>query len=61
MRRLKSEIVAKLDAARMQNLSLRIVEAEKAGDAKIVGSRDADTKKITYAKKWARCLRHQAS
>lgn len=48
---LKSEIAAKLDAAGVKNYSLDVVEADKVGDTKVVGSCEGGTKKITYAKK----------
>ena len=48
---LKSEIAAKLDAAGVKSYSLDIVAIEKIGDAKVVGSCEGGTKKITYAKK----------
>jgi hypothetical protein len=48
---LKSEIAAKLDAAGVKSYALDIVATEKVGDAKVVGSCDGGTKKITYARK----------
>jgi hypothetical protein len=48
---LKSEIAAKLDAAGVKNYSLDVVDTDKVGDAKVVGSCDGGTKKVTYAKK----------
>jgi hypothetical protein len=48
---LKSEIAAKLDAKNVTGYTLDIVEADKVGDAKVVGSCDSGAKKITYAKK----------
>ena len=48
---LKSEIAAKLDAKGLKGYTLEIVEADKAGDAKVVGSCDGGARKITYAKK----------
>ena len=48
---LKSEIAAKLDAKNVTGYTLEIVEADKVGDAKVVGSREGGAKKITYAKK----------
>jgi hypothetical protein len=48
---LKSEIAAKLDAAGVKNYVLEIVASDKVGDAKPVGSCDAATKRVTYAKK----------
>jgi Protein of unknown function (DUF1161) len=48
---LKTEIAAKLDAAGVKNYVLDIVETDKVGDAKVVGSCEGGSKKITYAKK----------
>lgn len=48
---LKTEIAAKLDAKSVTGYVLDIVDADKVGDAKVVGSCDGGTKKITYAKK----------
>jgi len=48
---LKTEIAAKLDAKHVTGYTLEIVEADKAGDAKVVGACEGGAKKITYAKK----------
>jgi len=48
---LKTEIAAKLDAAGVKNYVLEIVETDKVGDAKVVGSCEGGSKKVTYAKK----------
>ncbi|MDR3409917.1 MAG: DUF1161 domain-containing protein [Formivibrio sp.] len=48
---LKSEIVTKLDAKGVKGYTLEIVAKDSVGDAKVVGSCDGGTKKITYAKK----------
>ena len=48
---LKTEIAAKLDAKNVTGFTLDIVDAEKAGDAKVVGSCEGGAKKITYTKK----------
>ena len=48
---LKTEIAAKLDAKKVTGYTLDIVDADKAGDAKVVGSCEGGAKKITYAKK----------
>ena len=48
---LKTEIAAKLDAKKIAGYTLDIVAADKAGDAKVVGSCEGGAKKITYAKK----------
>lgn len=47
---LKTEIAAKLDAAGVKGYTLDIVAADKAGDAKVVGSCELGSKKITYTK-----------
>jgi hypothetical protein len=48
---LKTEIAAKLDAKQISGYTLDVVEADKVGDAKVVGSCEGGAKKITYAKK----------
>ncbi len=48
---LKTEIAAKLDAKNVTGYTLEIVEADKAGDAKVVGTCEGGAKKITYTKK----------
>ena len=48
---LKTEIAAKLDAKNIKGYALDIVDADKAGDAKVVGSCEGGAKKITYTKK----------
>jgi len=48
---LKSEIAAKLDAKNVTGYTLDIVDADKVGDAKVVGSCESGAKKITYTKK----------
>jgi predicted lipoprotein with Yx(FWY)xxD motif len=48
---LKTEIAAKLDAKNVTGYTLEIVEADKAGDAKVVGSCEGGAKKITYTRK----------
>jgi hypothetical protein len=45
---LKAEIDAKLQEKKVAHYTLEVVEADKAGDAKVVGSCDAGSKKITY-------------
>ncbi len=45
---LKAEIDAKLQEKKVAHYSLEVVEADKAGDAKVVGSCDAGAKKILY-------------
>ncbi|HEY8974467.1 MAG TPA: DUF1161 domain-containing protein [Burkholderiaceae bacterium] len=48
---LKTEIAAKLDAKNVTGYTLDIVEADKVGDAKVVGTCEGGSKKITYTKK----------
>ena len=48
---LKAEIAKKLDDKGVKNYELAIVENDKAGGAKIVGTCDGGTKKITYVRK----------
>ena len=48
---LKTEIAGKLDAKKVTGYTLDIVDADKAGDAKVVGSCEGGAKKITYTKK----------
>ena len=48
---LKSEIAAKIEAKGVKSYELDIVENEKVGDAKVVGSCDGGAKKITYVRK----------
>lgn len=48
---LKTEIAAKLDAKGVKGYTLTVVETDKVGEAKVVGSCEASTKKITYERK----------
>lgn len=48
---LKTEIAAKLDAKGVKGYTLTVVETDKVGEAKVVGSCEAGTKKITYERK----------
>jgi len=48
---LKTEIAAKLDGKKITGYTLEIVAADKAGDAKVVGTCEGGSKKITYSKK----------
>jgi len=48
---LKAEIAAKLDAKGVAGYSLEIVDADKAGNGKVVGSCDGGAKKIVYSRK----------
>jgi hypothetical protein len=47
---LKAEIAAKLDEKKVTGYTLDVVEADKVGDKKVVGSCEGGTKKITYTK-----------
>ncbi|MBV8466026.1 MAG: DUF1161 domain-containing protein [Burkholderiales bacterium] len=47
---LKTEIDAGLQKKGVKDYSLDVVEADKAGDAKVVGSCEAGKKKVTYHK-----------
>lgn len=48
---LKTEIAAKLDEKGVKDYQLDIVETDKVGEAKVIGSCEAGSKKITYARK----------
>ncbi len=48
---LKAEIAAKLDEKGVKNYELTAVDSDKVGDAKVVGSCDGGTKKLTYVRK----------
>ena len=48
---LKSEIVAKLDKKGVKGYELSIVANDKVGDAKVIGSCELGSKKITYVRK----------
>lgn len=48
---LKAEIAAKLDEKGVKGYELAAVDNDKVGDAKVVGSCDAGTKKLTYVRK----------
>ena len=51
---LKSEIATKIDANKVINYTLEIIDAdkaEKAAEAKVVGSCEGGTKKIVYSRK----------
>ncbi|MBC7956661.1 MAG: DUF1161 domain-containing protein [Cytophagales bacterium] len=47
---LKTEIAAKLDAKQVTGYTLDIVDTDKVGDGKVVGSCDGGSKKIVYVK-----------
>lgn len=48
---LKTEIAAKLDEKGVKHYTLTVVENDKVGEAKVIGSCDGGSKKITYEKK----------
>lgn len=48
---LKTEVATKLDGKGVKGYELAIVDSDKAGDAKTVGSCEGGKKKITYTKK----------
>jgi hypothetical protein len=48
---LKAEIAAKLDAKSVTGYTLEIVDTDKAGERKVVGSCEGGSKKIVYEKK----------
>ncbi|MGY4831355.1 DUF1161 domain-containing protein [Sphaerotilaceae bacterium SBD11-9] len=48
---LKSEIAAKLDEKKVSGYTLEVVETDKVGDRKVVGSCEGGSKKIVYEKK----------
>ncbi|MEO3711179.1 DUF1161 domain-containing protein [Roseateles flavus] len=48
---LKAEIAAKLDEKGVKNYTLTVVENDKVGEAKVIGSCEGGSKKITYEKK----------
>lgn len=48
---LKAEIAAKLDEKGVKGYEIAAVESDKVGDAKVIGSCDSGTKKLTYVRK----------
>lgn len=48
---LKTEIAAKLDAKGVKGYEINAVDSDKVGDAKVIGSCDGGTKKLTYVRK----------
>lgn len=48
---LKAEIAAKLDEKGVKNYEITAVDTDKVGDAKVIGSCDGGTKKLTYVRK----------
>ena len=47
----KTAIAAKLDAKHVSNYSLDVVESEKVGDGKVIGTCEGGAKKIVYTHK----------
>ena len=48
---LKTKVTTKLDGKNVKGYSLEIVASDKMGDAKVVGSCEGGTKKLTYTRK----------
>jgi len=48
---LKAEIAAKLDEKGVKDYEIAIVDSDKVGDAKVIGSCEAGAKKLTYTRK----------
>jgi hypothetical protein len=48
---LKAEIAAKLDEKGVKGYEIAAVENDKVGDAKVIGSCDGGTRKLTYIRK----------
>ena len=48
---LKTEIAAKLDAKGVKGYEINAVDSDKVGEAKVIGSCDGGTKKLTYVRK----------
>jgi len=48
---LKAEIAAKLDEKGVKGYEIAAVENDKVGDAKVIGSCDGGTRKLTYVRK----------
>lgn len=48
---LKATVTTKLDGKNVKGYTLEIVANDKVGDAKVVGSCDGGTKKLTYTRK----------
>ncbi len=48
---LKAEIAAKLDEKGVKGYEIAAVENDKVGDAKVIGSCDGGSKKLTYVRK----------
>jgi len=48
---LKAEIAAKLDGKGVKGYEINAVDSDKVGEAKVIGSCDGGTKKLTYVRK----------
>ncbi len=48
---LKAEIAAKLDEKGVKGYEIAAVDNDKVGDAKVIGSCDGGTRKLTYVRK----------
>ncbi|WP_422018409.1 DUF1161 domain-containing protein [Roseateles sp.] len=48
---LKAEIAARLDEKGVKGYEITAVENDQVGDAKVIGSCDGGTKKLTYVRK----------
>jgi hypothetical protein len=48
---LKAEIATKLDEKGVKGYDITAVDNDKVGDAKVIGSCDGGTKKLTYVRK----------
>lgn len=48
---LKAEIAAKLDEKGVKGYEITAVDNDKVGDAKVIGSCDGGSKKLTYVRK----------
>ena len=48
---LKSEVAAKLDGKGAKGYTLEVVDSDKVGGAKVVGSCEGGKKKLTYSRK----------
>ncbi len=48
---LKAEIAAKLDEKGVKGYEIAVVDSDKVGEAKVIGSCDGGAKKLTYVRK----------
>ena len=48
---LKTEIAAKLDAKGVKGYEIAVADSDKVGEAKVIGSCEGGTKKLTYVRK----------